>query len=430
MLVGVMAPYEAGFYLSRGNDTTCKIQGFMIQLGQTASMFYNLCLSLYYFLVIVHSWREKFLRKILVVAHIFVVSTALGMSVGAIPYIEAQFGVCGILPPLTASQWQISLFYTVPVSIVLIGLTVLTISICCRVYSQNARVRRWRTDVRTSVTRRVFWQSVWYVSAFYVTLPFVLLSFYVKFKSSRYFWIYIVTAILAPLQGVMNALIYFQRSKDFQAYWSRESCCRRTRKPNRIEVGRRCSTDSSKSVSNQVHPALSVASVEAAQNDNNNDDDDEEGAVYCSSSDAHDEETRNSVEKAIECAVTNSDYIQDECFDDDYETDDDSNELGMQAADNDPLAPPGSVDLSGDLFASRWEDNMARLREMGPQGQRESSLQNFLFRTKLNAMLVEQEQADIGGVLEYWMLHEGDSSVTTGTISRRGSTSSLRFGRH
>ena len=51
ILVGVLAPHEAGFYQSYGNDTTCKVQGFMIQLGQT-SMFYNLCLSLYFLLVV------------------------------------------------------------------------------------------------------------------------------------------------------------------------------------------------------------------------------------------------------------------------------------------------------------------------------------------------------------------------------------------
>ena len=63
ILVGVLAPYDAGFYLSRGNEETCKFQGFLIQLGQTTSMFYNLFLSLYFLFVIVYGWRERRFKK-------------------------------------------------------------------------------------------------------------------------------------------------------------------------------------------------------------------------------------------------------------------------------------------------------------------------------------------------------------------------------
>jgi len=67
-----------------------------------------------------------------------------------------------------------------------------------------------------SITHKVFWQSFWYVMAFYVTLPFVLLSFYIEYTSKKHFWILALTAILAPLQGLMNALVYFQRTKGAQ----------------------------------------------------------------------------------------------------------------------------------------------------------------------------------------------------------------------
>lgn len=64
-----------------------------------------------------------------------------------------------------------------------------------------------------AITKKVFWQSFWYVMAFYVTLPFVLLSFYLPYDSPDDFWIFAVTAVLAPLQGFMNAFVYFQRNK-------------------------------------------------------------------------------------------------------------------------------------------------------------------------------------------------------------------------
>ena len=66
---------------------------------------------------------------------------------------------------------------------------------------------------KLSLTRKVFWQSFWYVMAFYLTLPCVLVTFYVEFTSKHHFWLLVVAALLAPLQGLMNALVYFQRSR-------------------------------------------------------------------------------------------------------------------------------------------------------------------------------------------------------------------------
>ena len=211
ILVGVLAPYSAGFYLSRGNDTTCKIQGFMIQLGQT-SMFYNLVLSVYFLLVIAFNWKEKQLRRYRLWVHLVVLLIGFGMAIAALPHIAPQFGVCGILPPLTAGQWQVSLFYTAPVSIVLMSLTVSTVWICVHVYCQQKRVQQWMFDQRLKLTRMVLWQSFCYVLAFYVTLPVVLLSFYIEFTARRHYWLLFTTAALAPLQGMMNAIVYFQRS--------------------------------------------------------------------------------------------------------------------------------------------------------------------------------------------------------------------------
>ena len=411
MLVGVMAPYEAGFYLSRGNETTCKMQGFMIQLGQTASMFYNLCLSLYFFTVIMLSWREDFLRKILVGAHFCVIAIGLGLSIGAIPYYEAQFGVCGILPPLTASQWQVSLFYTVPVSVVLIVLTAVTISICYRVYSQHARVSRWRTDKRASVTRKVFWQSAWYVSAFYVTLPFVLLSFYVKFKSPRYFWIYIVTAILAPLQGLMNALIYFQRSRDFRSYWSRLFCCTRTEQPVGSMNRRRMSTGFSNNFSNNFshtfQPEPSTDSIGAFPPDVS----DEKAADGPNSSDPEIDEGEK---RAAAHLPSNVLYLQDD-DDDDYVAE--STEQGRHGYNEDPLTGSDSSEVNSAVPPRRRSEDLERLQEMT---QPVSSLQTFLRRGNNNARVRERTQ-QLDGVLEYWNLHEEDSSLTTRTTATTSS---------
>ena len=256
MLVGVMAPYEAGFYLSRGNMTTCRMQGFLIQLGQTASMFYNLFLSFYFYLVVVRSWREHSFKTIVRWVHVLVVMSGVGLAVGARQFIAPQFGVCGILPPLTASQWEVSLFYTAPVSIVLFTLTASTAALCWYVNKQYGRAQRWRfgkskNNKSLAITREVFWQSFWYVSAFYVTVPLMLLSYYVPFQFPRDFWIFVVTAILAPLQGLMNAMVYFYRSKLWPSscglvggwYQLMVNCRRKTTKEDKVQRSSAPSTD-------------------------------------------------------------------------------------------------------------------------------------------------------------------------------------------
>ena len=211
ILGGVLAPREAGFYRSRGSYQSCKVQGFMLQMGQTCSMFYNLCLSLYFLFVMVFNWQERHFQRVSKLVHVGVVLVGLSMASAAVPFVEAQFGMCGILPPLVTSQYQISLFYTVPVSIVLIVLTSVTAVICRKVYKVQKKAQRWMVARTLKVSRMVFWQSFWYVMAFYATLPFVLVSFYVDFDSPRTFWVLVGTAILAPLQGVVTALVYFQR---------------------------------------------------------------------------------------------------------------------------------------------------------------------------------------------------------------------------
>ena len=92
-LVGVMAPVEEGFYQSLGNDVTCAVQGFMVQLGLT-SIFYNLCLAIYFYLVIHRNWKESQFQKHLRYIHIAVTIVGFALAFAAIPYFGAQFGTC------------------------------------------------------------------------------------------------------------------------------------------------------------------------------------------------------------------------------------------------------------------------------------------------------------------------------------------------
>lgn len=393
-LVGVMAPYEAGFYLSRGNDTTCKIQGFMIQLGQTTSMAYNLCLSLYFLLVIVFSWREQRFRKLNVVVHVAVLLIGIGMAAGSLPFIEPQFGVCGILPPLTASKWQVSLFYTGPVCIVLVVLTAVTVTICRVVYVQRKRAQNWLLDKKESIVRKVFWQSFFYVAAFYLTLPFVLLSFYVKFETPKNFWIFVATAILAPLQGFMNAMVYFQRSKGFQRCCKRLSCCGGDVESSDTKLGGSTSFSFSNSFKLQSPRQESTRNQSSGANQQTTDARTGEGnKIYMQE------------EFSSEIAAMNGSQNHDALA---------SN--NMETLEDDDLAEAQTP--FGGVMGKRVPQ-----RRFGPLSalfQRCRNRRNFIVLTDGN---------EIAGVLEYWKLHEEDDEGLDGSSVETRSLAWSREGR-
>ena len=386
ILVGVMAPYEAGFYLSRGNTTTCKIQGFLIQLGQTTSMFYNLFLSIYFFLVIICSWRERQFKKLHVWVHMLALAVGFGMAGGSVPFIQPQFGVCGILPPLTASQWQVSLFYTGPVSIVLVVLTVVTACICRKVYVQRQKMRRWLMNQRLSITKAVFWQSFWYVTAFYVTLPFVLVSFYVKIDSDQYFWILVATAILAPLQGLMNALVYFQRSKGVRAFFGRVRCL--------------CSWEGG----NKKHASLD----DSARTSSN----------FWSKSSRRDLTT---TERLAVNGLSDDEAVEDRQLFNELsgylEDAEDAQEQHQQS--HDPLASPAAGNAqtrneqAPDRRHDRTRERLSRILDEKPsqrwQFRRWVRWRGLFKRGNDRESDRQRTQEEIAGILEYWHLHEEES---------------------
>ncbi|KAL7461664.1 hypothetical protein ACHAXS_002077, partial [Conticribra weissflogii] len=50
-------PQEDYLYGAKGNETTCKVQGFFIQIG-TIACFMNVSLSIYYLLTINYGWKD------------------------------------------------------------------------------------------------------------------------------------------------------------------------------------------------------------------------------------------------------------------------------------------------------------------------------------------------------------------------------------
>jgi len=173
-------------------------------------MFYNMLLSIYYWLVINFGWTDRRL-KMRFGMHASVVLVGLGLAMGATQYSGPHLGFCYVdPPPIARNWWPVRIFFTIPMSIVLVVITLCTISICYRVRQQFLSSVRWsaRRNISTTTQRRVFWQAFFYVIAFYVTLPFQLWAYNTQ---SQKYWVIVLVAAMAPAQGFMNCLVYIYK---------------------------------------------------------------------------------------------------------------------------------------------------------------------------------------------------------------------------
>merc|ERR1719401_1219137 len=79
--------------------------------------------------------------------------------------------------------------------------------------SSAARMANNSGPAPQSMSSKMFWQSFWYLVAFYLTwVPYLGLQFAwsVNQEYGNYAWV-ITASTLAPLQGFSNFLVYFRR---------------------------------------------------------------------------------------------------------------------------------------------------------------------------------------------------------------------------
>lgn len=264
----------SGILGAKGNEATCKAQGFFLQLGLTTA-FYNTSLCIYYLLLIVHNWSNTRLNQIKVwllgpPAVIGVVLAAV-----AIPHYKLLFTECH----LDAYQkWKPALaFFTIPCCILLFVMTAIMVKIYLHVRKGERQANRWRStgdrigsfqpkalsrtqstrstsnvssssvkpesmnessSLRSSVLARlrrqsssffenfsgnekeVFWQSLFFLMGFYLTWPIgISYQFLDVLESSRRYALSVCLRVFFPLQGVYNFLTYTRgrRKKACQA---------------------------------------------------------------------------------------------------------------------------------------------------------------------------------------------------------------------
>lgn len=213
-LATMMASVDSGFYQARGNDATCKAQGVLIQIGMT-SIFYNMSLSIYFWLVICRNWKERQFQRIRLWVHLSIWTVGFTLGFASLPYIGPVLSNCGLMrPPGVATLWPVNIFFTIPVCLVLIVSTLATGAICRNVYMQQKKAQKWMADRNMELTRKVFWQSFWYLLAFYCTIPWLVVGYYVDVNSATEFMVIMFSfGFLNPSQGVLNALVFFQRQR-------------------------------------------------------------------------------------------------------------------------------------------------------------------------------------------------------------------------
>ena len=211
-------PVELGLHGSFGNNATCGFEAWLFQIG-TVSVYYNVLLCAYFLLVVKYDWTERKFSKIAKWVHLGAVAIGLIMAFAVIPFASPDWRWCYLGTPPQAASWLPGLFFfIIPVALCIVAMTVLTVIFVRRVqqvYRKTvAKSTREQGEIRRtgSLASRTFWQSVWFLAAFYAVWPIQFAAFVVPTVPSNY-WIYLLAAILGPLQGFLNALVVFCRDR-------------------------------------------------------------------------------------------------------------------------------------------------------------------------------------------------------------------------
>jgi hypothetical protein len=229
----------SGIYGAEGNEATCKMQGFLFQLGLT-SMFYNMSLSFYFLLVVSYGMRESQLKKLQLWFHIPGLIVGFALAFAGIPHYSNNIWGCTVPPPPMAEDYRyIVIFAVIPRGISVAIATVNTGLVYWAVRKQMIAAKKWtersssfvansgasdvlsmnpdasdlsgqpgrHESVIQTLERQTFWRALFYLGAFYLTVPVPLIANFNETAGASY--PYMLTAFtLAPLQGFLNFLLY------------------------------------------------------------------------------------------------------------------------------------------------------------------------------------------------------------------------------
>lgn len=210
-----LTPASLGLYGSIGNDLTCSFQGWLFQAG-IISVYYSVILCIYFILIVKYSWTERKFKKVRKWVHLGVLAIGISMSLAVMPYVTVDWRLCYVSKPPILQSWLPSIvFFLLPVGMCLLGMTLLMaffVKFVREVESKTSSSRFSRGDARSrrSLTTRTFWQSLYFLAAFYTVWPIQFIAFIVPVAEHNS-WLYLLAALFGPRQGFLNALVFFCR---------------------------------------------------------------------------------------------------------------------------------------------------------------------------------------------------------------------------
>merc|ERR1740139_2026637 len=228
-------PKGTGFW-SAGNEHTCDIQGWSNALFVNYAMGYNAALSIVFLLNVCYSWSEEDFRKW---SYVVLCSSPLLVTLLLIPclryykymnypagwmcYFAPSPPYCAVTPGMTCNEDNLGIYNYYD----LIGLcmTLLSTSIilyaCVRLFwvarqsDESVRAYRRSTHGNYETSNRVAVSSLLYSGGnLLVVLPLLIhfIGYLAKVIGDSFFWTFVdfQVAIFMPLQGFLNALVFFR----------------------------------------------------------------------------------------------------------------------------------------------------------------------------------------------------------------------------
>merc|ERR1740124_1395691 len=223
-------------FWSAGNEHTCDIQGWSFALFFACALVYNAALAIVFLLIVRYSWNEGDFRKW---SYVILCSPPVLVTLLSIPclryYKYVNYGGggwscaftpspphCDVIPGMECNEdnLDIYMYYDLITVCILLLSTSIILYACVRLFwvarQSDESVREYRSSTQGNyrTSNKVAVSSLLYSGGnLLVVLPSIIyfIGTIAKVEAVS-FWIFIdfTWAIFVPLQGFLNALVYFR----------------------------------------------------------------------------------------------------------------------------------------------------------------------------------------------------------------------------
>lgn len=250
---------------------------------------------MYYFLVVVKQWTNRDLEKARVWFFLIPAVCAVGLAMAGLPFYEHAWVVCYIQPYPYRSERRTTYTATIPLLLMALISTCLQVLVYNKVRKQVRRSLKWTFDANTQTKQKVsaastsginlklrlpkvfvnnmeaavFWQSLSYLSTFY--LCWVVMAIIAEFAHHQIWPLWVVMFAISPLPGFLNCLVYVRprlltwqetRQKKREAAKKREKTQTSSIKSSDFMEGKEREKESSKHQEEPVGTGEEITSTE------------------------------------------------------------------------------------------------------------------------------------------------------------------------